>query len=902
MKKFKYIAVLAALFTAMACSETEVEGISKLNNGKQIQVVGRVLPFTDCNVNSRSIKTDNEINISCMSLVIFDDNGKCVHLEYINSSSPVFVVNREDLADSYEVSKAKMYVFANTPEIQPGETFQTDNLASYDEDTFLKTVNAVSGIDIPKIGGIECFPMVGKLTVDLETAATEILEIPLYALYAKIVMNIKVTPDQSIPGKNSASFRLDGYTVHNVASSVDFKGSNVDSEGKETVTSDATPVLDGTFEGSISGSNIAQGATDVQFSFYLPERYLQPETTAAEYNYPFKGTFDATTDKDQNGIRDEDENYRQRFKPELVKDNNPAATFVRFFGEYIDHQGHNYNVSYDIYVGSDNYGNFDVVRNTQYNNYITIRGLANSNDQALNKDAISIDHRVDVERVNPIIINFRRETLLDSHFEVRPLRIRKNPEFTGDVSNAKVKVEVVYNDTPASNWIGLERSFGNGTEVSSSTTYLVDNDLAADRKNAAGKRKYFTTNLTTNALAGTGTFDENGFSTAGGTTVIVPVTDNNQCIWMYVDECTEADDDVRSATIRVSYSTDGETWNEDHKIDYIINQRKLFPVTFTENNTSRNYNIEYHEEYLYNYDAEDQYGQTEYEGMAWGAENVQFSEKYPAVYVDLTGGLLSWLDDIGWDFDEMMNNIIQSQKPYYDFYLTRDKNALSLTEDSNYDDETSDGIIIRDYSGHTFSNEIITKLASLDKISSGTLASTPLSAVEYCYNKNKRNENGVVENVVWYLPGIDEMEEIVTSQYKSENITQDTYARFLEFQDKFYWSSQPAYVYNDLKFSLYIWLFGKTRLGTAEGKLFIDNIGNAEANDPGFARATSVSYKNGDYTAEPSGISGATNDVYMEYYNELQDPVTTPKATKPTPEEGYMSRTDMARIRCVRKN
>ena len=905
MKKFKYIAVLAALFTAMACSETEVEGISKLNNGKQIQVVGRVLPFTDCNVNSRSIKTDNEINISCMSLVIFDDNGKCVHLEYINSSSPVFVVNREDLADSYEVSKAKMYVFANTPEIQPGETFQTDNLASYNEDTFLKTVNAVSGIDIPKIGGIECFPMVGKLTVDLETAATEILEIPLYALYAKIVMNIKVTPDQSIPGKNSASFRLDGYTVHNVASSVDFKGSNVDSEGKETVTSDATPVLDGTFEGSISGSNIAQGATDVQFSFYLPERYLQPETTAAEYNYPFPKTND--------GYRKEDSTYMQRFKPCLVENNVPAATFVRFFGEYIDHQGHNHNVSYDIYVGSDNYGNFDVVRNTQYNNYITIRGLANSNDQVFvgegEKDPISIDHRVDVERVNPIIINFRRETLLDSHFEVRPIRIRKNPEFKGSVEGAKVKVEVVYNDTPASNWIGLERSFGNGKIVSTSTTYLVDNDLVAvGRKNSAGKRKYFTTDLTTVTLNKDATestaLDTDGCSMIGGKAVIVPVTDADQCIWMYVDECTEAADDVRSAKIRISYSVDGKTWNEDHKIDYIINQRKLFPVTFTENNTSRNYNIEYHEEYLYNYDAEDQYGQTEYEGMAWGAENVQFSEKYPAVYVDLTGGVLSWIDDLGWDFDDFMNNIIQSQKPYYDFYLTRDKNALNLTEDSNYNDDTSDGIIIRNYSGHIFSNEIITKLTSLDKISSGTLASTPLSAVEYCYNKNKRNENGVVENVVWYLPGIDEMEEIVTSQYKSENITQDTYARFLEFQDKFYWSSQPAYVYNDLKFSLYIWLpiFGKSRLGTAEGKLFIDNIGNAEANDPGFARATSVSYKNGDYTAEPSGISGATNDVYMEYYNKLQDPVTTPKATRPTPEEGYMSRTDMARIRCVRKN
>lgn len=876
MKRFKYIAILTALFVAVSCTETDVVEQTTLGNSKLVQIVGRVLPYTDCNVSSRSIKNGDETNIKSMTLVIFKEDGSIADSHYITGSSPVFQVERDKLNDASEI-----YLFANVPE--------NNNAQSIDD--FKNVQSTVSGIDIPEEG----FPMMGKFVIEKDTDGTSIipniLEISLSALYAKIVMNIKVTPDQSIPGKNSASFRLDGYTVHNVASSVDFKGSNVDTEGKETVTSDATPVLDGTFEGSISGSNIAQGATGVQFSFYLPERFLQPNTSAAEYNYPFKGTYDATTDKDQNGIRDEDENYRQRFKPLLVEDNNPAATFVRFFGEYTDHQGHNYNVSYNIYVGSDNYGNFDVVRNTQYNNYITIRGLANSNDQALNEDAISIDHRVDVERVNPIIINFRRETLLDSHFEVRPLRIRKNTEFKGDVSNAKVKVEVVYNDTPASNWIGLERSFGNGTEVSSSTTYLVDNDLAADRKNAAGKRKYFTTDLTTNTLAN---------SVSG---VIVPVTETDQCVWIYIDECTEAADDVRSATIRVSYSVDGETWNEDHQIDYIINQRKLFPVTFTENNTPRNYNIEYHEEYLYNYDAEDQYGQTEYEGMAWGAENVQFSEKYPAVYVNLETGIMALLEKyLGWNLSSFMNSIIDSQKPYYDFYLTRDKNALNLTEDSNYNDDTSDGIIIRDYSGHTFSNEIITKLASLGKISSGTLASTPLSAVEYCYNKNKRNVNGVVENVVWYLPGIDEMEEIVTSQYKSGNITQNTYARFLEFQDKFYWSSQPAYVYNDLAFSLYINIIGKIHMGTADGKLFVDNIGDAQKNDPGFARATSVSYKDGTYTAEPSGISGATNDVYMEYYNGLQDPVTTPKATRPTPDEGYISRTDMARIRCVRKN
>ena len=86
-----------------------------------------------------------------------------------------------------------------------------------------------------------------------------------------------------------------------------------------------------------------------------------------------------------------------------------------------------------------------------------------------------------------------------------------------------------------------------------------------------------------------------------------------------------------------------------------------------------------------------------------------------------------------------------------------------------------------------------------DFISSGSLASEPLSAVEYCYNKNKRNAKGEVmfkesdgtwniDNFKWYLPAIDEIEDIVMSKYQGpDNQQHETFIRFLDFQNKYYY-------------------------------------------------------------------------------------------------------------------
>ena len=214
--------------------------------------------------------------------------------------------------------------------------------------------------------------------------------------------------------------------------------------------------------------------------------------------------------------------------------------------------------------------------------------------------------------------------------------------------------------------------------------------------------------------------------------------------------------------------------------------------------------------------------------------------------------------------------------PKYDFYLSRDKTELGLP----------DVLTIRNHSGYDFTNELMEIAINSKKVSAGTLMSEPQSAVEYCYNKNKRNANGEVENVKWYLPAIDEI----------ENITMGGYTDFEVFQNKYYWSSQPAYQYNIIKSKFYYKLLGRwLEYANLEGKSFTDDIERA--------RATKVEYKgNNNYENVKSGVSGALGTQSYSYKDEVINEGFVANNPVPTPDSGNMPRTgQFNRIRCVYK-
>lgn len=909
MRYFRFIAAVLALFATTSCYVDDIEQVDVPSESRdEITVVARVARFDDREVDTRGTKNDAEANVTCMAVAIFPivDGaiGDCVFYDFREGSQLLFTINRQETKNGayiYNVDKPYvMYVFANLP------TMTEETCANKSLDQMKAMAYTVEDVDVPTNG----FPMIGSLgdtitpegdgktfilkpgsesnpTLPLVNGAeSDLLNVPMKAMFAKVNFTIKVTPDQTVDIHLTPQFTLKSYSVHNVPASVDFAMG-----GKprlnHSVTDDVTSVI-GPFDDPmplLNGINIARGTQTINFTFYLPERYLTPTYQSHDgsqdgqqgyYNYPFPVV--------GGKYRPEDLDLRQRFKP-LLPDGQ-AATYVTINGTFRDHQQHEFDVTYDVYLGDDNYGNFDTERNCEYFHYINIRGILNSDNQvSYDPDTempVSIDHRVNVNRVEPIIINLRRETQLDSHFEVRPLRIRKNPAYTSDLSNAKVKVEVVYDKTPDQKWIGLERSFGNGTTATSSTTYLVDSDLAADRKNSLGKRKYFTTDLTTITLAGESVKDTNGYSTTGGQSVIVPITTEDEAVWIYVDEAlvAEAGDATRKATIRVSVAEDGENYGTP--IDYVIQQRQLFPVTYGGNT----YLIEYEEEYLHNFDADDSYGQTDFEGMQWGLPNIQLSYDHLALSFNST----------------LADAFTAGKKPHYDYYVSKhDSNASGTMHNRVGFDFCSEIIQVVNGQGNHDTD------ASND-IDVLHLGQDPKSAIEYCYNKNKRDANGQVatstnaDNVKWYLPAIDQIEDIVMSEYGDG---QKTYTRFLDFQAKPYWSSQPSYIRH------YAYYDGPITSIFGGGPVF----GAYYTDDVDYARTTSVSYDNGVYTPTPSGVVANTYYSFWYHYelgiwendqtyysgNHKERGMTETITPGPVQREaGNKPRTSYARVRCVR--
>lgn len=896
MRYTRFIAAVVALLVATSCIVDDIDNpVMPNHSGDKITVVGRITRFDDHVVDTRSTKdSETEGMLYNMAVALFPINkegkiGDCALFEYKVGSEVLFTIDRQVQNDNNEYIYATdtpyvMYVFANCTALEKFNESKT-------LEEMKQVVTEVKGIDIPENG----FPMIGSLgdTVtpegdgktfilkpgkaadpDLPTidgTPSELLTIPLEAMFAKVNFTIKVTADQDIPDKLASRFVLNSYTVSNVPNNVDFKKDNDNDE-----------VIAESFERTkvTSISNVAIGANTVTFTFYLPERFLKGTIDPESYAYPFgelnnDGTI--TTVTGYSKLRDEDKRYAQRFKPELVNGKN--ATCVTLAGEYRDHQNHLYDVEYKIYLGEDNYGNFDVQRNREYFNYITIRGISATNDMTDLENRVSIDHRVDVERKSPVIISLRRETLLDSHIEVRPMRIRKSEEVDNmdELINA-VKVEVVNPTT--TNWMRLERGYGIGTDAEGKGIYITSGV-------SEGKRKYFTYNLVNGLSVDGKTADTSNYSLYNSTSVVVPLNEAGESIWIYVDENTNtADKDgFRSGTLKVTCGviegSDTKTFEPTSvdgtvlSTDYVISQHNLFPVTYN----GHTYNIEYEEEYLHNFDAEDTYGQTEEDGMKWGLDGEQLSHTYTAYFS--TG---SWKDIENWLLS------YSPTKLYYDFYLTRDISNTSATR--------------RDNAGFEFTDEIIKYVPS--QFTPITLAESPDSAIEYCYNRNKRNADGTVANVVWYLPAIDEI----------ENIMKGAYTDFLVFQDKPYWSSQPAF----LRGRGHYYSFAMT-----------ESFADYYFDDKTSARATKIVYTSASgFTNISSGVDGY--DQILDIYKPLDDlgnvpkvievdkepfeyktthsfpylgtrtwTVTIDKMTDKRAHPGNMLRTQKARVRCVRK-
>ncbi|MBQ9722929.1 MAG: DUF4906 domain-containing protein [Bacteroidales bacterium] len=879
MKFTRYIAALAVSLISVACSLNELDEPVDIgrNDGSSVNVHARISNYYDYDVDTRSAKSPEEAVVSSMALAVFpienDAIQPCVDYYFEEGQKVTFTIDRTNtIYDNAANKPFAMYIFANMSNMPKtlAEVKAANNGGGMTVEDFVKLAHTVQksyygNADYPGLPDTG-FPMMGSLgdnvskdgdtmladgkvlilkpTVSnenphslplVDSKPTDLLNIPMKAMYAKFSFDITVNPTQTIEG-NTQSFTLTSYTLHNIPRTVDFDmTSNHDEDviADEDVNNDEITIYDNSV--TVEGGG-GEGA--IQFSFYIPERYLEPTISAAEYDYPFM---------EDGEIRDEDMNLRQRYKPDLIGDDK-KATYVTINGKYLDHNARTWDVSYNIYLGADNYGDFNIIRNSHYSNNIAIRGITNSDDMSNEDGAISIDHRVNITRSLPIIESLRRETLLDSHFEVRPLRIRAvagEPEVT-----VTIKPNDGTNNTP--DWIRLEHK-NNGDLKNGNDDYLPN-----------GKRKYFTYGLIT-GKAYDGSTEPNNLSDEANTTVTFTANEStSDCIWIYVDECTTEtysfnDDgsvDVKPRSAKIVVTVEGE---EDNPSEYIINQSKLYPVTITgedmvvtvnddgswtsslESNQTRNYLIESYEEYLYDFDAEELHSSnlTDFDGMQWGLDGLQLSNKYKSL--DITH-----FDNYNRLSSSNITTLEQRVTSYYDFYIARHD------YDINPPHAPSWGVGV----GQTFCDDIIATANqhSDDKYHIGALLlnEKPKSAVEYCYNKNKRNKDGSVASSDWYLPAIHEMEDIMVGAY-------DAFDGVFQAQD--YWSSQPSYHYcyffMSQSFGILIWAY--TVAGWAD--YYMDNIN--------YARSTKATYGydeetgNYKYSYNPSGV-----DIPAEYQEE----------------------------------
>ena len=855
------------------------------------------------------------------TFLIDTEEGILADLSGSTNSSEVFYNNTAD-----DLESCHIYIVANAWDQlilkdDKGNRY-IDNIKTLaDLEAFVYNVDSTLAMPMIDEDSFRGFPMIGKqqgnafnLHKDGNNDNNSVATIPLKKLYSKVCFTMQINADQVVAGQ-TPSFKIEKVEVFNVPNKVRM-GRKLDANGKPVygdtnaddyltemgVISTTTPgeyyhftetpfTIDKFNKRTISHSTSLTTDDVIEFGFYMPEHKVTPNTIT----YPDKITPDAKQYYKPAGVGQSRNGDGSISAPKI-------ATFVRIHGSYTDHNGQILGVKYDIYLGQNNFDDFTVKRNQQLNNKLIITGLTNHKNAYPDEEHegnISIDHRVEVSD-RGFNLSMERTAILDAHFEVRPLDI----ELQADASMT-VTIPEAYRG-----WVAMEDDAAASSGKNSS---LYVNTSTARK----GVRKYFTTNLVSelNAAPSSGTTGN------GGTLFFENTTTQTKTfrIWFYVDEnpnvydktfTSETPDDTNGYTVSkeqyrvcpVLFAYEYKKKDENGEVVDVITktetinfqQWNLWRVRAKDANGNpvRFYDIEHEEEYLNNYASDLQYGQTQ-NGMPWGLDNVQLSNKVDAIVVTSEKGFaMSLLEYIGMDFDSWYTSIINKleQKPYYDFYLTRDGFRVDLLQN-----DIDKSRYTRDYVGLTFNKEIAATLkknyaaqqdahtkpqGNLAQIEKLNLTQSPSSAFAYCYHKNKRNSDGDVVEQKWFLPAIDEIEEIAKGAY-------DEFDKV--FQKEEYWSCQPAYD----KIYLEMPIIALWQHGTIKADYFIDNLDRA--------RATSVYTTDGvNYDNINSGVPGytGTQDGEMRWTTPTLDKVSF-KTVDYTDYEGNNLRTANCRIRAV---
>ena len=424
MKRYlKHIVLsLVTVLLTVSCLE-EIEAPQPVFESEELTLVPRVKSFTNQYVTKaegdEAAYTQAETKITHLAYLIFDSNGALVHKAEDDVQNGVgLTLNKTNLNSSETAATVVMFANVNLADIKKansdgtftaiGNTLTLDDFDDYS--IYLDSDPVVLSADLSG-SGFKGFPMKGiAQNVNLTTSSKDPIVVSLQILYAKINFDISVatgTENQNYEGV-TPSFTLSGYSVTNVPTSTPVKTLNDDETVGDIESTPSGTVYEHTGTESDPSKTVSLNGTSAStFTFYMAESRYNHGGTDGVYpaNLP-------------------DEN-RQQYKPQLATTGtgSPAtglATYVKITGTYIDYRGTSWTVNYKVYLGKNSYDNFHVDRNSEYKNYLTIKGIRN-NDSYTDAGSVWIDHRVDVSTDDPSKhITITRETAFIEQTEDEP--------------------------------------------------------------------------------------------------------------------------------------------------------------------------------------------------------------------------------------------------------------------------------------------------------------------------------------------------------------------------------------------------------------------------------------------------------------------------------------------------
>ena len=903
-KFFKYIFISVCFFAMVSCALEDISAPITEQQVGPIEFIVRPTSFTGYNVSTKSTRALSDTQLSEVErkvvtayFLAFDNDGNRVMFETLNVTNNTIPSKniRPDFGDSY----VTVCFIANVPYSYVASLTHYDNLSDTPLPLTYATQSSTGFIGIPELKldvkktpdnaaddeVMQCFPMFGiSEKVSLSNPGNENkVVIELKRLFAKVYLQLKMdlndkpTDDQATP-----YFVINDYAIANLPKKVNIKDPRTRDEEGNVIAVESSWVKEvesSSFEEEIGVKLGAQAHTiydeddnvnssdPFEIIFYVPEYVLLPNQTEVDK------------------YKEEASEKQQQVKPSLF-DPDKRAIHLIINGKFHTPNQEELLLKYKVYLGENSFDSFSLFRNCRYDNYMTIKGTGGT---------LGSDNRVEV-KYDGFIVGFQRATMLDSHFEVRPIRLRFDESFLTDIEEGRlgdgtVRVEIfeigadgnVTSNAPT--WAALERLV---TVPEGSTAYCKGTSSTA----YPTKRRYFTTSLVSDLIASTGSNSKNAGSYIEFNTDVENLKEyeNNYningstIIWLYIDEYSATNQnqysadpaDVRKAQLKVSFTIDGS--DEGVSKTYTFSQRPIYPIKSEAQDgglsgvfTDYYYGIEFFEEYLHSFDTADpnnegtdsegnvggsyDIGQTT-QGLAWGLEGVTLSRNNKALFVSeaqpsLGAGTDSKAED-GFDdvkeilisyIDEIISTHVQTLPAFYDYYSSKDVSTGLISN-----------VQTRDYDGYKMNVEIIHNLLNQDSSSDNILLNqfplneiNPLSVIAYCYNKNKRDSNGNVvtvdgntintANLHWYAPSIEEIEEIMALAYDKED-------EFSVFGSHFYWSCQPAYLRNmvQVKYDAHaIWRdteFFSSKYNDRDVYLNVDASGPYFQDDSDRARAT----------------------------------------------------------------